>query len=236
MTSPLPLVAVSSSMQQLVRHATHFMTNTCPLLLRGEAGTGKTTLARAMHEHGPRRGAPYVALDCRTLSQHPDEGPLQVTRWENTLLRTCGGSFFLHAIEALPKVLQARLARLLTTQRMTGTCTIQFLTSTSADLEEALALERFRADLFYSLIDLLVPPLRERLADLPVLVGQLLHRLRTPGVILAPEAWQALHAHLWPGNLRELAMVMERAVRLRDSDVLTLADFPDIRPVSVAAP
>jgi DNA-binding NtrC family response regulator len=236
MTSPLPLVAVSSSMQQLVRHATRFIPNLCPLLLRGEPGTGKATLARAMHEHGPRRDAPYTALDCRTLGRHPEEAALQVTQWESMLLHTSGGSLFLHAIEALPMFLQARLARLLTTQHMTGTCTVRFLTSTSADLAEALALERFRADLFYSLIDLPVPPLRDRLADLSILIRQMLHRLGTPAVILAPEAWEALQAHPWPGNLRELAMVMERAVRLRDADVLTLADFQDIRPVSVAAP
>jgi DNA-binding NtrC family response regulator len=208
---------------------------TLPLLLAGEPGTGKATLARAIHVNGPRRDFPYLALDCRTLGHTAAEEPAHVVRWEAALQRSRGGSVFLQAIDALPAILQARLARLLTEQRLTGNCPIRFLASSTVDLAAAAASNRFRQNLFYSLIPLSVPPLRNRLLDLPVLIHLVLHRLGAPQVTLTPEVWQALRAHRWPGNLRELATVLERAVLLRDTDTLTLTDFPDLQPAQLVA-
>lgn len=235
MTSALPLVAASLPMQRLVRDAARWALHTSPLLLSGEAGTGKATLALVIHANGPRRAFPYLALDCRTLGHTDAEGPVYVARWEAALQRARGGSVFLQAIDTLPTILQARLVRLLTEQRLTGNCPVRFLASTMLDLASPAASNRFRQNLFYSLVPLSVPPLRDRLLDLPVLIQQFLHRLGAPQATLTPEVWQALRAQRWPGNLRELATVLERAVRLRDTDTLTLSDFPDLQPAHLAA-
>ncbi len=232
MTSALPLVAASLPMQHLVRNAARWALHTSPLLLSGAAGTGKATLALAIHANGPRRDFPYLALDCRALGHTAAEEPAHVARWEASLQQTRGGSIFLHAIDTLPAILQARLARLLTEQRLSGNCPVRFLASTTVDLAAAAASNRFRQNLFYSLISLSVPPLRDRVLDLPVLIHQMLHRLGAPQATLTPEVWEALRVHPWPGNLRELATVLERAVRLRDTDTLTLTDFPDLQPAA----
>lgn len=152
MTSAHPLVAVSLPMQHLVRAAARWALHTSPVLLSGEAGTGKATLALAIHANGPRRAFPYLALDCRTLGHTAVEEPALVARWEAALHQTRGGSVFLHAIDTLPAILQARLARLLTEQGPTGNCPVRFLASTTVDLASAAASNRIRQNLFYSLI------------------------------------------------------------------------------------
>jgi DNA-binding NtrC family response regulator len=118
-----------------------------------------------------------------------------VSRWEATLQQTRGGSVFLHAIDTLPAILQARLVRLLTEQRLTGNCPVRFLASATVDLAAAVAIDRFRQNLFYNLIPLSVPPPRDRLLDLPVLIHQMLHRLGAPQATSTPEVWQILRAH-----------------------------------------
>lgn len=195
MTSAPPLVAASLPMQPLVRDPARWALRTSPLLLSGEAGTGKATLALAIHANGPRRAFPYLALDCRTLGHTAAGEPAHVSRWEATLQQTRGGSVFLHAIDTLPAILQARLVRLLTEQRLTGNCPVRFLASTTVDLAAAVAIDRFRQNLFYNLIPLSVPPPRDRLLDLPVLIHQMLHRLGAPQATSTPEVWQILRAH-----------------------------------------
>ncbi len=201
------------------------------VLLRGETGTGKELLARAIHQHSPRRHRPFVVVDCGALSPTLAESELfghvrgaftgaHVTR-DGAFMQADGGTLFLDEIGELPLDLQPKLLRALesrTVRRVGDTVDAQLdvrvLAATHRDLLAEVRAGRFREDLYFRLAVVVaqVPPLRERLEDLPLLVTAILTRAGRPQFELPVGLLARLGQHHWPGNVRELRNVIERAV------------------------
>jgi DNA-binding NtrC family response regulator len=201
------------------------------VLVTGETGTGKGVVARLVHERGPRARSPFVHVDCAALSPTVIESELfghergaftdAVERRPGRLELAGEGTLFLDEVGDLEPRLQAKLLRVLQDrefERVGGVRTLglraRVIAATHRDLPALVAEGRFRADLYYRLdvLQLHVPPLRERLEDLPLLATALLGRgaERGPAPQLTECALTRLRAHAWPGNVRELANVLER--------------------------
>ena len=211
------------------------------VLLLGESGTGKEVFAHAIHRWSERREMPLVIVNCVALSEHLLESELfghekgaftgahQTKKGKFELAQ--GGTVFLDEIGDMPATLQAKLLRVLqdrTFERVGGTrpikTDIRVIAATNRDLDQATKDGRFREDLFYRLnvVRITLPPLRDRMEDVPVLVGHLVtkYAAETKKVVrgVGVEALTRLQAHAWPGNVRELANVIERAVVLCNGD------------------
>ena len=223
--------------------------NDAPVLLHGETGTGKEVVARLIASHGKRAGKPFVALNCGALSRTLIESELfghekgaftgAVARKAGAFEQAHGGTLFLDEIGELPIDLQPQLLRVLETgevHRVGGNedikVDVRVVAATNRRLEEEVAANRFREDLFHRLhvLALPLPPLRDRAADIPELVEFFLEQLVPEGehVRFDDAALKLLVGHRWPGNVRELRNVVQRAVLMRASDVLTPTDvvFP----------
>jgi transcriptional regulator with PAS, ATPase and Fis domain len=201
--------------------------------LYGESGTGKEVVARFIHSRSPRRRGPFVAINCAALPEALLESELfgfergaftgaqQAKPGQFEL--ASGGVLFLDEVTELTPAAQAKCLRVLQERefvRLGGArpvkVNVRVIAATNQDLRDAVAQCRFRADLYYRLnvIDIQLPPLRERREDIPALVATFLREFdRTPhhGLEITPEAMDALFQHDWPGNVRELRNVIERA-------------------------
>jgi len=221
------------------------------LLITGESGTGKDQLARWIHQNGPRRDAPFLKIDCASLPAELVESELfghergaftgAVARKLGRLEMAQGGTIVLDEIAALTPGMQAKLLRVIeerTFERLGGTDTLRMearlMALTNTDLTKAVANGRFREDLFFRLnvLAVPVPPLRERRADIPVLVAHFIARLgpvhgRTD-VSLDPAASRAIDAYAWPGNVRELKNAIEHALIFGKAPLIEPHDFPEI--------
>ena len=220
------------------------------LLLTGESGTGKNLLARYIHQHSPRKDGPFVSVACTTLSEHLLESELfghvrgaftgAIKNKPGRLEAAEGGTICLDEIGDLSPALQTKLLRFLqdkTFERVGGNDTVRIdariIAATNQDLERSVAEKSFREDLYYRLnvIELRLPPLRERPGEIPVLAQAFAEQAAiTHGkklLALSPEARGALLTYAWPGNIRELRNVIERAVVLSRGDELTVNDLPD---------
>jgi len=219
------------------------------VLIRGETGTGKELIARALHRQSPRRTGPFVAVNCAALVGSLLESELfgyekgaftgAVKRTPGKFEMADGGTLFLDEIGEMALETQAALLRALQEReffRVGGTrpvkVDIRVVAATNKDLEAQFKEGGFREDLYYriSVVAIDMPPLRERLDDLPDLVTHFLRQIsartarRTPE--MAPDVLPALRSYRWPGNIRELANLLERAVVLAPTDRLTLDLFP----------
>ena len=206
-------------------------------LIVGETGTGKELLARAIHEGGPRRGAPFVAVNCSAFPEHLIESELfghergsftDAHAAKPGLFEVAdGGTLFLDEIGDLPPSLQAKLLRVLEDKQIrrvggtkSRTVDIRILAATNEHLTQLVREGRFRKDLYFRLssVVLRLPPLRERGDDLSRVAQALLERLARehglPVPTLTPEMYQLLRAHPWPGNIRELKNALERGLLL----------------------
>jgi len=219
------------------------------VLLLGETGTGKELLARAVHAGSPRRHRPFIRVDCGAIAPGLVEselfghergsftGALQQRLGRFELAH--GGSLFLDEVGEIPLDVQVKLLRVLQEgelERVGGGTPIRtdvrVIAATNRDLQADVAAGRFRADLYYRLsaFPVRVPPLRERLEDLPQLVDHLLAKLqrklgrRLRG--LTPGSLERLRAHAWPGNVRELQNVIERACILAQGELVEIGDAP----------
>jgi NtrC-family two-component system response regulator AlgB len=219
------------------------------VLLRGESGTGKGVLARAIHAHSRRAARPFVTVSCPSLSAELLESDLfghvrgaftgAVQDKEGKVAAAEGGTLFLDEVGDLPLLLQPKLLRFLqerSYERVGETRTrqgdVRLIAATNHDLESAVAAGRFREDLMYRLnvIEVRLPALRERRRDVLPLAEQLLGFFaRQTGKAVTgftAEAKDALERHTWPGNLRELRNVVERGVLLGTGGEVGLADLP----------
>ena len=215
-----------------------------PLLLRAETGAGKEVFARAGHASGNRADGPFVAINCASLPEALIESELFGYRAgaftgaekggrRGKIVQSDGGTLFLDEIGDMPLALQSKLLRVLQEKEYEPVGSNQMLRSdvriiaaTSMDLQAAIARGAFRADLYYRLnvLPIEVPPLRQRLEDLPALCEAILGELGSQYELEA-EAQQLLARHAWPGNIRELRNVLERATLLADQPRLGVADL-----------
>jgi len=206
-------------------------TNT-PVLIMGEAGTGKELTARALHEHSERTNGPLVSVQCAALPK-----ALQLTELfgdddqPGRIEEADGGTLFLDEVGELASEVQSRLLTLLTHHEIhrQGSLSprrvdVRILASSQLDLPGRVADGSFRQDLYYRLnvMELTLPPLNSRQEDLEPLANALLARgcekLNRPDLHFTPEALQAMHSYSWPGNVRELDNVIERAIILTEED------------------
>ncbi len=243
------LVGGSVALERVKRLVERVAASDATVLVRGETGTGKELVARAIHEGSPRAAGPLVAVNCGALPEHLVESELFGHRrgaftgadeHRAGLFEVAdGGTIFLDEIGELPRSLQPRLLRVLESGeiRRVGdshpiTVDVRVVCATHRSLEEMVAAGAFREDLLFRIntFEIAVPPLRERLDDVPALVRHFVHKARpqTPaGADVAdPAVFAALAAHRWPGNIRELANVVEHALVLCDALPLTVEHLP----------
>jgi NtrC-family two-component system response regulator AlgB len=237
-------------MRAALELATRAAGSDAPILLRGENGTGKSVLARLIHARSQRVGKPYVTVSCPTLSEELLASELfghaigaftgAVRDQAGRVEAAEGGTLLLDEIGEISPGLQAKLLRFLQEKRFervgearTRQADVRVVAATNRDLDADVRAGRFREDLLYRLnvVELLVPPLRERREDIPRLARNFLavaarasHR---PPLELDRRTEELLLAHPWPGNLRELRNVIERAVILWPQPVLTPEALPE---------
>ena len=228
-------------------------TNSVVLIL-GETGTGKELVARAVHDESPREHGRYVKVNCAAMPAGLIENELfghergaftgALTRTDGRFQQAHGGTLFLDEIGELPLELQPKLLRVLQErecERVGGGCTIRVdvrvIAATNADLEQMVSQRRFRADLFYRLnvFPILIPPLRDRLDDIPLIAKHFIRTLSSQMnkevCEIADEALKCLRRHTWPGNVRELQNVIERAV-IRSSGPTVEISIEELRATS----
>lgn len=232
-----------------VRHDIHRAAPTsATVLVRGESGVGKELVARAIHNQSPRRDAPLVCLNCAALAPTLLESELfghekgaftgATERKIGKFEAADGGTLLLDEIGEMPPELQAKFLRVIEGQpfeRLGGNkpikTNVRVIAATNRDLEEAVTAKEFRADLYYRLrvIEIDVPPLRQRLEDVPPLVEFFLEQFRGHAgrrlTGIEPAALELLKRHSWPGNIRELRNVIERAVVLGSEAKLGVDDL-----------
>jgi transcriptional regulator with GAF, ATPase, and Fis domain len=219
------------------------------VLLLGETGTGKELVAQAIHRNSPRAAGPFVVVNCAALPETLLESELfghergaftgATNRKEGRFVLAHHGTLFLDEVGELSLPIQAKILRVLQAREfepLGGTHTVRvdvrIITATNRDLEKMVREGRFRDDLFYRLnvFPVMLPPLRERPEDLPALAAFFLKKFceknRRESITLAPEVLEALRHYPWPGNIRELENVMERAVILCRGTVITLENLP----------
>jgi two-component system response regulator HydG len=235
-------------MEKLYRVIAKVARSTHPVLVTGESGTGKELVARAIHFSGPVRDKPFIPVDCGSLVPTLIESELfgyvkgaftgAVRAKEGLLSIAEGGTVFLDEIAELPVDLQAKLLRAIQEKeiRPVGSTkrvpiNVRILAATNRDLEVAVEQGTFRKDLYFRLnvVNLRIPPLRERKQDVPLLVDHFLQRLSKSSGIerkLSDEAMKLLLSHDWPGNVRELDNCLERACALSSGPVIQVADLP----------
>ncbi|MDY7229083.1 sigma 54-interacting transcriptional regulator [Hyalangium rubrum] len=229
--------SLSPAMRDLARRARQVAETDTPVLLLGETGTGKERLARAIHRWSSRADHPFVTINCAAIPAGLLESELfghvkgaftgATKDRAGRFQMAHGGTLLLDEVGELPVELQAKLLRALQEKTFepvgsdrTVRADVRILAATHVDLQQAIAQRRFREDLYYrlSVFPLRLPPLRERLEDLPQLCAFLLdeqaRRTGRRGMRVLPEALARLGAYDWPGNLRELANVLERATIL----------------------
>jgi two-component system nitrogen regulation response regulator GlnG len=221
-----------------------------PVLITGESGTGKELVARAIHQHGSRANAPFLALNCAAIPEQLLESELfghergaftgadrrRIGKFE----QCSGGTIFLDEVGDMPSALQGKVLRLLqdqTFERVGGNETIRtdvrIIAATHRDLKSWSAEGRFRPDLYYRLgvFTVQLPPLRERADDLPLLVRHFVrrysHELGRDVRAVAPETLERLRRYPWPGNVRELQSVLKQALLRARGPVLLPAFVPD---------
>jgi NtrC-family two-component system response regulator AlgB len=243
------LETAEPAMRQALEIAFKSAASEATVLLRGESGTGKGVVARAVHARSPRAGAPFVTVHCPSLSAELLESELfghaqgaftgAVRDTHGKVNAAEGGTLFLDEIGELPPAVQPKLLRLLQEknyERVGETATrasdVRILAATNRDLTASVAVGRFREDLLYRLnvIEIVLPPLRLRRADLLPLAGHLLaffaaqNSKRFTG--FTDEASAAMARYAWPGNVRELRNAVERSVILGAEPLVGLADLP----------
>jgi DNA-binding NtrC family response regulator len=244
------IIGSSEPMQKVFSVMEKVIPNKSNILITGESGTGKGLVAQAIHEAGPRKNNPFIAINCGAIPENLLESELfghkkgaftsanEDKKGLITMANT--GSLFLDEIGELPQALQVKLLHFLQTKELTPvgdtrviSVEVRIISATNADLTQRVKEGRFREDLYYRLnvIEIHMPSLRERRDDIPVLIKHYLAiAAKEAGKTIKDidyEAMQALLAYDWPGNIRELRNTIERATVLADGEVITMHDLTD---------
>ncbi len=238
----LPLIGRSVAMQEIYRSIARLTTADLTVMVTGESGTGKELVARALHDYGRRRAAPFVAINMAAIPRELIESELfghergaftgAHNRNQGRFEQAHGGTLFLDEIGDMPHEAQTRLLRVLQEGEFTTVggrqpikANVRIVAATHRDLRQAIRAGQFREDLFYRLnvVPIRLPALRERTEDIPVLARHFLDRAKEmglPGKSLDQGAIDRLRAYRWPGNVRELENLMRRLAALYPQEVL----------------
>ena len=254
------MVGESRAMQELAQMVRKVARYPSTVLVTGESGSGKELLARSVHQLSDRRDMPFVAVNCGAIPDNLLESELfghvrgaftgAVRERAGLFEQASGGTLLLDEVGEMPRELQVKLLRVLQEQvlrRVGGSKDIQVdarvVAATARDLQAEVAAGRFRDDLYYRLnvVHLRIPPLRERAEDVPLLARHFIEafdeRFEKRVRAIDPLAMRALMRFEWPGNVRQLENVMERAVLLAEGDTVELSDLPEaVREGQGAAP
>ena len=243
------LLGTAPAMQQVFRAIGRLSRSSVTVLITGESGTGKELVARALHEHSPRAERPFIALNTAAIPADLLESELfghergaftgADAQRRGRFEQADGGTLFLDEIGDMPLETQAKILRVLQErelERVGGNRTlkvdVRILATTNQDLEAKVQAGSFREDLYYRLnvVSIVLPALRERTEDLPLLIEHALAaaaaRLKREPKPLAADAYRALCAHEWKGNVRELEHAIEQAVALASGPEIALGDLP----------
>jgi two-component system, NtrC family, response regulator AtoC len=229
-----------------------------PVLIRGESGTGKELVARAIHSNSPKKNAPFIVVNCSSLTEDSLEKeffgyeknafPEAHQRHLGYLQQAHNGTLFLDEIGALTLEFQSKLLRVLEekvftplgSRREIRTHT-RFIVATHRNLEKMIQSGSFREDLFYriNVLPLFIPPLRERREDLPRLIHHFLQKFKkqhqgSPVNTITEEALKTMMEYSWPGNMRELENILERAFILESQQSISLENLPDFLTKTVS--
>jgi two-component system response regulator HydG len=242
------LIGVSAKMQRVYKMIEKVSQHKHPVLVLGESGTGKELVARSIHFLGIRQNKPFVPVDCSGLVATLIESELfgyvkgaftGANHARTGLLEAGnGGTVFLDEIGDLPLELQSKLLRVLQEREVRPVGAIErvridlrIIAATNRDLESAVRTGGFRQDLFFRLnvVQIKLPPLRERKSDIPLLVNSFLEKFSDPQRpirTISEDAMRRLMAYDWPGNVRELENAVERAVAIGSGPILHMGDLP----------
>ena len=238
----LPLIGRSVAMQEIYRSIARLTTTDLTVMVNGESGTGKELVARALHDYGRRRAGPFVAINMAAIPRELIESELfghergaftgALNRAQGRFEQAGGGTLFLDEIGDMPAEAQTRLLRVLQEGEFTTVggrqpirANVRIVAATHRDLRQAIRAGQFREDLFYRLnvVPIRLPPLRERLEDIPVLARHFLDKARESGLqakTLDSSALDRLRQHRWPGNVRELENLMRRLAALYPQETI----------------
>jgi DNA-binding NtrC family response regulator len=245
---PAGLIGRTAAMLEVYKQIAHAADAMAPVLVIGESGTGKELVARAIHDHGPRASKPFVAVNCGAITETLLESELfghtrgsftgAVADAKGLFEQATGGTILLDEIGETSPALQVKLLRTLEESevRPVGAnrpvkIDVRVVAATNVELERAVEAGRFRQDLYYrlSVVVIQVPPLRERRADIPLLIEAFLRNACARAGRdrrLSTAAADALRNHAWPGNVRELENTIERLVLFSPGTVIDIADLP----------
>jgi two-component system response regulator AtoC len=243
------IVGKTAAMQLVVNQAERAATASVSVLVTGETGSGKEVLANFIHRTGSRAGKPFIAINCAAIQNTMLEAELfgyeagaftGADKRKHGLMEVAdGGMLFLDEISSMPMDIQAKLLRAIEERafrRVGGTnlikVDVQILAASNRDLKHMIKESQFREDLYYRLkvVDLHLPPLRERKQDIPDLVGFFIRlnnaRLGMNITDITPRALEMLVSYPWPGNIRELANAIERAMLFCDGEAIDVSHLP----------
>ena len=250
------LIGESAPMQRIRAKIEKLARSQAPVFISGESGTGKEVAARLIHALGPRAGKPFVAVNCGAIPENLMESEFFGYRKgaftgadadrEGYFQAASGGTLFLDEVAELPMNMQVKLLRAIQERRVRRVggvaeeaVDVRLISASHQDLGRAVEAGRFRHDLYYRLnvIELKMPALRERPEDIPLLVAHIAGRLaagRQPAPQLTPEAMAALKRYAFPGNVRELENILERAWALCEEGRIDAADL-NLTPAATEA-
>src|SRR5712692_1060765 len=242
------LIGVSAKMQHVYKIIEKVSQHEYPVLILGESGTGKELVARSIHFSGPRKDRPFAPVDCSSLVPTLIESELfgyvkgaftgAMQAKQGLLEAAQGGTLFLDEIGDMPVDLQAKLLRALQEREVKPVgsterrhINVRVIAATNRDLDAAIRSGAFRQDLYFRLnvVQIKLPPLRERKSDIPILVTAFLEKFsdpQRPVRTISEDAMRRLIAYDWPGNVRELENAIERAVALGSGPILHVGDLP----------
>lgn len=243
-----PILGISPPILQLRSQIGKLARSQAPLYISGESGSGKELVARRIHALGARAEQPFLPVNCGAIPSELMESEFfghrkgsftgAVADKPGLFQAACGGTLFLDEVADLPMAMQVKLLRAIQEKavRPLGTqqeeaVDVRLLCATHKDLAKEVAQGRFRQDLFYriNVIELRVPPLRERREDIPLLTRHILARLarrnEMPAPQVSPDTLERLSAYRFPGNVRELENILERAFTLSEGDVINTHDI-----------